>query len=49
MNIAVLQGMHKEETLSHDLFDCSILFDFSSTTSDTTKWLIVAEIEKVYC
>lgn len=36
--------MDKEEILSNNLLDDGIFFDFSSTTSNTNKSLIVAEI-----
>ena len=33
MNIMLMRGMVKEEHLSHDLFEDSILSDFPSTTT----------------
>ena len=46
IDIVSMQCMVKEEILSHDLFDDSILSDFSSTTTKVNKSLIAAEIKK---
>lgn len=37
MNIALVQGMNKEEIMSHNLFDDSFLSDFLSTATKTNK------------
>ena len=43
MDIALIRGMSKEDVLSHDLLEDSILFD--SSTAKTNKSTIVPEIE----
>ena len=40
-----MRVMDTEKHLFHDLFNNSILIDFSSTTTKTNKSLIVTEIE----
>lgn len=46
MDIALVRGMNKEEIMSHDLFDDSILSNFSWTTTKINKSVTVAETER---
>ena len=47
MDIALIRGMTKEDVLSHDLLDDTILFVDSSTSTKASKGLLVTEIEKM--